>query len=232
MIHRIVLGVAFTLLLYTLSAQQQFALVDYMLANTGDTLIYEVSAGTTLYTDTLIYTNINFRNQSLTKRAVALKGNRYEKWEDAGIAIYQINVATERAFVLDKPLLWLPASFSLRHNYRDSTQYKELKNNALQSSGILILETNLEGFMSAQTPLRNFVDCLSVTTKMTRQNAAGKREITEWKELYAKHIGLVQSIVRIHQIEPNGKASPLQVTMLQLKKATLGGKLLEGRVRN
>ncbi len=232
MIHRIVLGLSFYLLLGVVSAQQQFVLAEYALMEPGDTLIYEGSAGKEIYADTFAYAENTFRNHLVTKKAIAQKGYRYEKWGESDVEIYQINTADKQAFVLEKPLKWLPASPVLRQVYRDSTRYNELKDNALQSTGVLILETTVEGFMSVQTPLRNFVDCLSISTKMTCRYPNGKRVITEWKDYYAKKIGLAQSIVRYHQVEANGKATPLQVTMLQLKKATIGGKPLEGKVRN
>ncbi|MFN7118750.1 MAG: hypothetical protein ACK4TA_18270 [Saprospiraceae bacterium] len=228
---RIWLWLSGSLLLQLASAQQQIALSDYVLAKANDTLLYERSVGQEILVDTLIHTSLNIDNQLFTKRAMPLRGSRQEKLSEQGLAIYQINAAGGRSFTFEKPLHWLPKIITLRKIYKDSTQYKDLKDNALQGSGKIIIETNIEGFMSAETPLRNFVDCLSVSTKITLQNANGKRQITEWKDMYAKGIGLVQSIVRTQFIEAKGQASPLQITMLQLAQATIGGKQLEGRRR-
>lgn len=229
MIKWVGLALVSCLIINILQAQARFAITDYYANKARDTLVFETSVGRAFSSQAFIYSEVNFRNQTVLKRTESTQGFRFEKLNSNGLSILGFQTPDGQELQLEKPLLFLPATVQERQVQRDTTHYTILKNGVMQGTGVLLIETEVEGFMSAETPLRNFVNCLIINTKIIQKVANGRQSISEWKEWYAKGIGLVNAIVRTYQLEATGKASPLHITMYQLEKAQLGGKPLDGK---
>lgn len=220
------------LLMYGLQAQESISIAEYMTAQAGDTLLFETTVGREIIdSQYFIYSKTNFRNQAVLKRAISDQSFYLEQLTPTGLELYLIHKPDGTALLFDKPLLFIPATIKERQAHRDSTTFTILQNGEKQGTGAILVETNIEGFMTAETPLRNFVNCLIVNTKIIQKGAHGNQEVQEWKVWYAKGIGLVNAIVRTYHLEKTGKASPPQITMYQLQKAYVGGKPLQGKIK-
>ncbi|MDX1942651.1 MAG: hypothetical protein SFU99_18950 [Saprospiraceae bacterium] len=215
MIKKLGLGLIFMLLWRLTTAQSGILIADYLTNQASDSLIFENIARPELPLHHL-YFQVDSASQELW-RVESDGQRRLESKNQEGLKLKAFGFANQE-YVFTNPLLLYPTTFEKYKIYNSKTPYK-----TGETAGTLTLEVNAQGFETAQTPLRNFTDCLKIETKLVfteKNKSVLVIEIIEW---YAKSIGLVKIIKNTYQGNSRATIAGL------LKKAQLSGKALDGR---
>ncbi|MBK7870241.1 MAG: hypothetical protein IPJ74_05900 [Saprospiraceae bacterium] len=215
MIKNLGFGLIFNLLCSLITAQNSISIADYIINQSGDSLVFENIARPEL---PLHY--LQFQADSSSQQFWRIESDGQRRWESKdqeGWKLYALSL-TAQTYMLENPLLLYPVIFEKYKIYNSKTPYT-----TDETTGVLTLEVNAQGFETAQAPLRNFTDCLKIEIRMSfteKNNPVLVIEIIEW---YAKNIGLVKMIKNTYY-----KNSRTTIAGL-LQKAQLSGKPLEGR---
>ncbi len=211
--------------------QQAIATMDYLPNTPGDSIwMEEMPPQTHAFSDfLLVYKTAFFRNQALQKRSFGNNSFRYEQMEEEGLKVYLFHFDNGQEYLLEKGLTLFPATLSPNQVFQDEVAYTILEQNIKIGSGVLRYSIVAEGFTTAETPLRNFVDCLTLSVKMTFQHQSGLSLSFDVKEWYAKGVGLVKFISKRQLHEKKGKTIHDPVLAMYLKKGITRGRTIEGK---
>ncbi len=231
MSHFFLLALIFLLLPLRALPQKAIALMDYLPNIAGDSIwMEEMPPQTHSFSDFLIvYKTAFFRNQAFQKRSVGKNSFRYEQMEEDGLKVYLFHFDNGQEYLLEKGLTLLPAALTPNQAFQEEVPYTILEQNAKIGSGIIRYSIVAEGLTTAETPLRNFVDCLTLSVKMTFQHQSGVSFSQDTKEWYAKGVGLVKFIEKRQFQEKKGKTLHDPVLAMYLKKGTARGRTIEGK---
>ena len=211
------LGLLMWIFAGSLHAQSTINLAEYLTNQAGDTLVFENIAAQNLpYFSILFFQTEQIEGLLRRESDAQIKQEKLdlESWKLLSLAV------NSNKFNLEKTIELFPINVHINKTYTSSTNYT-----SSATRGILKIEAFTPGFESAQTPLRNFTDCLKLEIRLVfiENNTPVRRiELIEW---YAKGAGLVKMIKNTYQ-------NKIRTTVAaSLTKATLGGKNLEGRKR-
>lgn len=199
----------------SLHAQSTINLAEYLTNQAGDTLVFENIAAQNLPHFSILFFQTEQIEGLLRRESDAQI--KQEKLDKEGWKLLSLAVNSHK-FNLEEAIEIFPVHTEINKNYSFSTNYT-----ASNTKGILKIEAFIPGFESAQTPLRNFTDCLKLEIRLVfieNDTPVRRIELIEW---YAKSVGLVKMIKNTYQNKTRTTVAA------SLTKATLGGKTLEGR---
>lgn len=209
------LGLMMLVFAGSLRAQSTINLAEYLTNQAGDTLVFENIVAQNLPSFSILFFLTEQMEGLIRRESDALI--RQEKLDKESWKLLSMAM-NSRKINLEKPTDIFPVNIEINKNYTFSTSYT-----TSTSRGILTIEAFSKGFETAQTPLRNFTDCLKLEIRLIfieNKNPVQRIELIEW---YAKGTGLVKLIKNTY--ENNNRT----IVAASLKQATLGGKNLEGR---
>lgn len=212
-----------------LLAQQGIVIANFMPAKAGDSLFFQNAIQTNAPLITLFYAPVELRKQAALQRSESIGIARTEIQNEKGLQILLLRMPDGRELLLDEPLQLLPNKVDANHTYRDTVRYTLLREGAKIGNGILQSEIVVESFISAETPLRNFANCLVISCQFVMKPLSGTVEFYEAKEWYAPGVGLVKSFIKTYKYDLSGKAANIQSYAILLQKAFVGGKWLDGK---
>ncbi len=211
------LGLMILVFAGSLRAQSTIHLAEYLTNQAGDTLVFENIAAQNLPSFSILFFQTEQIEGLIRRESDAqIRQEKLDKesWKLLSMALNSRKINLEEAVEL------FPINVQVNKNYTFSTNYT-----SSSTRGTLKIEAFTPGFESAQTPLRNFTDCLKLEIRLIfieNKTPVRRIELIEW---YAKDFGLVKLIKNTY--ENNTRTT----VATSLQQATLGGKPLEGRKR-
>ncbi|GEM_PF-1446329 len=226
---KILIGLVFAFFGNVLQAQQDIAIAPYLPVQNGDSLFFQNMMQPETPPFIIAYSQSDLRKQLVINRVASTGSSRFEVQDDRGFQVVLFRFSDKRELLLDEPIVLLPPTVIANRTYRDTVRYTLLREGTKQEVGSLFCEAMVEGFVSAETPLRNFANCLVVSYRFVQRTTAGLDDVQEMKEWYAKEIGLVKAFEKTYKQDVQGKKSQLKSIAISLQKAYLGGQWLEGK---
>lgn len=212
-----------------LLAQQDIVIANYMPAKGGDSLFFQNAIQTKAPAITVFYLPTEIHKQAALQRQESIGITRTEIRDEKGLQLLLLRMPDGRELLLDKPLRMLPPKVDANRTYRDTVRYTLLREGAKIGNGILQSEITVEGSISAETPLRNFANCLVISCQFVQKPLSGTVEFYEAKEWYASGVGLVKSFIKTYKYDLSGKPANMQSYAILLQKALQDGKWLDGK---
>ncbi len=208
-----------------LTAQTRYPLSDYMPNQAGDSLRFENITPNAKDPILIAWPDtMEFRKQRVLKRTESTGSYRLEVVDPAeGWKLFLIGLHDGREMIFDKPLLLLPQQVEHGAVYKASSPFSVFASGRKQGSGVQHYEIKVEGNDSSRTPLRNFDDCLVLTTVAIRTDPDGVRRGYEIKEWYARGFGLIKMAGEAFTLDAKGARTRIVKAAGMLEKAKIGG---------
>ena len=111
-----------------------------------------------------------------------------------GLEIYKLYFVGNRFIEYENPIVLMPNKLKIGAVHQSETRYKTFINNELKEQGTQIYEVRIERLEDAQTPLRNYKNCLVIRTHALRIDESGSQKGYELEEWYAKGVGAVKVV--------------------------------------
>lgn len=198
-------------------ADAQINIADYLVGQANDTLEFANLNGEALSPHFIFYQSADADLLQIEQDGYQMKQLINENgWQLSGIQWL------EDLFLFEQPVTLLPARAKLRHTYTGNIPF----HSNTVGNGNCTFQITMLGFESAETPLRNFVDCLKIQFVLNLQmdnQAICTIESSSW---HARKYGLVKFIRKIKTTNEH------QVVAALLKSAIIQGKPLDGNARN
>jgi hypothetical protein len=206
-------------------AQTNYVLADYMPNRVGDSLVFDYFSGgiadslLVAWPDTQL-----FKRQLAWKRKESTGAFRLETLdEQQGWQVFLIAPSTRRQFVFDSPAQLLPPAVQHGEVYTSEATFTTLDDGRKQGTGRFQFRVTVQGHDSSKTPLRNFGDCLVISTLATRTDSDGRKSGYELKEWYARNFGLVKMAGEAFNIDAKGNRTNIVKAAATIRKAKIGG---------
>lgn len=136
-----------------------------------------------------------------------------------------IQLASGWEYRFQAPLALLPATLKTWQTFSVQAEFVAYYRGARRGKGLFQMEINMQNKDSARTPLRNFSDCIVLTTKANTQGNGFPPLSYELKEWYAREMGLVK-LAGSYTTGPNAQTLKIASNLVWAK---LQGKELKGR---
>ncbi len=198
---------------------------SYLPNHAGDTLIYQLLNTPDGPPRVCVYTDHDFRGQTVLKTADSNGAFRLESFTARGWEWYLIRLADGTEVLLDHPMTVLPGTVEQGQTIEVKETCSLLKNAQKTGQGKVSVQMTVEGIDSAHMPFRNFEECLTLTLHFKlEKGTVTLQEYTE-KMWFAPGIGLVKGVRQM--AAPKG-AKPVRIPY-ELSGGRIRGAALEGR---
>lgn len=208
------------------TAQSRFLLADYLPNRAGDTLQLRYALPAAKSDEPMLFT-FEAAPEGMLKQL--LNGNSFQLWSiDSlhGWAIHQMGEAEGFAHVLEKPLLLAPAVVEQGGEYSGQSAYTTFEKGRRTGSGLLTAVVRVHGHDSSSSHLRNFGDCLVITTTFEHRRPGGVVIGQELKQWLARGVGVVKIAGTRYRKNESGQLRSSEKLAALLEKAFVGGERL------
>lgn len=206
-------------------AQAGYTLHDYMPNSVGDSLVFDYFSGGAADSLLVAWPDTQlFKRQIVWKRTESTGAFRLETiHEQTGWQVFLIAPSTRRQFVFDSPAQLLPPAVQHGEVYTSEAAFTALDDGRKQGTGRFQFQVTVQGHDSSKTPLRNFGDCLVISTLATRTNPDGRKSGYELKEWYARNFGLVKMAGEAFNLDAKGNRTQIVKAAATIQKAKVRG---------
>ncbi len=221
------LGIFYLTAVCATFAQRLITLSEYLPLRAGDTLTYINQIGEQVQPVVVSYSAAQFKQKEVVRIAETDGGWRYQCIDNQGFETFIWSLPNGKQWIAERPVRLLPAIAILQQVYTDTVLVYSLHNQVRGGHLKYSCAVSLEGFATAETPLRNFVDCLLLKQVIQTNDARHTR--TEVQEWLAKGIGPVKIIEIISETDAKGHAQVVSRRILSLTAAFVDGQPLAGK---
>lgn len=212
------------LLTFTLPGQTAIERDQYLVNRPPDSLfLYNIIAK-----DTIVISYREDPQDSTRYRQIfgELGSWTMKERKDQPAALESIQLASGWEYRFETPLELLPAALQTWQTFSLEAAFIAYYRGARRGKGLFQMEIKMQNKDSARTPLRNFGDCIVLTTKANTQGSGFPSLSYELKEWYARELGLVKLAGSYTTGVNNGQSLKIASNLVWAK---LRGKELEGR---
>lgn len=207
------------------AAQSKVKIKDYLPAAVGDGWQYKNLAPDGLSPILIkISGEQKFQNVTVYRRDENNGDYRLQKFDQAGLKIYQLFFVGERIIEYDKPVLLMPAVLRFGETHRSETAYQTFVKGELKETGKQTYEVTAEKFENIKTVFGECQNCLLLRTVALRTDASGAQKGYELREYHQKGVGAVKIAGELFWKNAQGATTRTFKIDAELEKFSRAGK--------